>query len=37
MEWVGLTGVEVFYLFSGFVKIEVSVITEPGLLRLIII
>ena len=31
MDRVDLTGIEVFYLFAGFVKIEVSVITGPGL------
>ena len=31
MDRIDLTGIEVFYLFAGFVKIEVSVITGPGL------
>ena len=31
MDRVDLTVIEVFYLFAGFVKIEVSVITGPSL------
>ena len=32
MEWIDLKGIEASYQFAGFVKIEVSVLTGPGLI-----